>query len=188
MNNTKDFTLAERMRTAHVTRWQIINTSRPQSLAEHLYLVRTLAIAFCRAAGFSEEDTRLAEQWALEHDVPEVRTGDLATPVKAAMREAVPHDDPIRRIELNMSDRYAALYNRVKNESPWVRDLVKLADLAEAIAFLDINGCGRHARTARAGLSKAFNNQVREACAMYGDRFDWLAVHKLAFDTIDEMK
>lgn len=157
-----EFTLPERLRTAHVTRWQIVRTIRTQTLAEHLYLVWAITREFARAAGLSEEDCRLAEEWALQHDVPEVKTGDLATPVKRAMREAVPHDDPLRRIELAMSDSYAALYAKVK-ERRWVRDVVKLADIFEALNFLAVEGIGEHAYEVEENLHEAFHNLLTEA-------------------------
>lgn len=174
-----EFTLAERLRTAHVTRWQIVRTQRQQTLAEHLYLVRTFTLAFAEAARFEPAYVELAEQWALEHDVPEVKTGDLATPVKEAMREAVPHDDPIRRIELSMSDSYRRLYTEVKEESPWVRDLVKMADLVEAVAFLEVEGIGPHAKQVQRELWTAFTN-LRDAAVERHPIYNWQAVYDLA--------
>jgi 5'-deoxynucleotidase len=174
-----EFTLAERLRTAHVTRWQIVRTLRQQTVAEHLYLVRVISLAFAEAAGFTHPDTLLAEQWALEHDVPEVKTGDLATPIKAAMREAVPHDDPIRRIELAMSDSYRDLYTVVKDKRPHVRDLVKMADLVEAVAFLELEGVGPHAMSVQHGLWQAFIDLVEHAKERHAV-FNWQAVYNVA--------
>ncbi len=174
-----ELTLAERLRTAHVTRWQIVRTARQQTLAEHLYLVRTWVQAFAVAAGFGEYDTQLAEKWALDHDLPEVITGDLATPVKAMMRAAVPQSDPIRTIELSLSESYAALYHLVKVNSPWVRDLVKMADLVEAVAFLEIEGMGPHAFNIRRNLWQCFHDLVESAQAKYPD-FNWAEVYNVA--------
>lgn len=153
-----EFTLAERMRTAHVNRWQIVRTVRQQTLAEHLYLVRVLTVAFCKAAQLSDSETQLAEQWALEHDVPEVKTGDINTPIKDAMRRAVPAGDPIKTIELSMSSSYANLYDRVKTDYPHLRQIVKLADIVEAIAFITIEGLGAHALEAKQGLYRDYNS------------------------------
>lgn len=174
-----EFTLAERLRTAHVTRWQIIRTARQQTLAEHLYLVRVLTVAMCEAASFDKMSSVVAENWALEHDVPEVKTGDLATPVKAAMREAVPHDDPIRRIELSYSDSYRILYNQVKNDFPHVRTLVKMADTLEAVMFLDVEGIGVHAKIVQHDLWMSLLVMLDQAGHTHPE-YSWGKVYDLA--------
>lgn len=174
-----EFTLAERLRTAHVTRWQIVRTLREQTLAEHLFLVREFTLAFCEAAGIGFGETSMAERWALEHDIPEVKTGDLATPIKRAMREAVPHDDPIRRIELSYSKKYTHLYLNIKEGLPHIRDLVKMADLVEAVAFLDVEGVGRHARQVRQDLWDVFQVLVVKCKEDY-PKFNWQAVYEVA--------
>lgn len=173
-----EISFAERMRTAHVTRWQIVRAARQQTLAEHLYLVRVIVVEMCSRLALSDVETAIAQEWALEHDVPEVRTGDLATPVKAAMREAVPHEDPIRRIELSYSDSYAALYAMVKNQHPHVQALVKMADTLEAAMFLAVEGMGTHAREVQSGLWTTFNQQV-DAAARQWPEYKWSAIYKL---------
>lgn len=174
-----ELSFSERMRTSHVSRWQVVRTARQQTLAEHLYLVRVITLEFCNLLGLHPEDRAIAEQWALEHDVPEVRTGDLATPVKAAMREAVPHDDPIRRIELSYSDSYAALYGRVKEGYPHVRAMVKMADTLEAVMFLDIEGMGVHAKVVKQELWSAFKEQLFKAGAEF-PAFKWSKIYAMA--------
>lgn len=172
-----ELTLEQRLRTAHVTRWQIVRVARQQTLAEHLYLVRTIVLEIARAAGLTGDETRLAEQWALEHDVPEVITGDLATPVKAAIRQAVPHDDPIRTIELSLSESYAGLYSRVKGTA--VQDLVKMADLIEAVHFLTIEGMGPHAYSVKRRLWDTLLELVGK-CQKRRPTYNWAAVYAVA--------
>jgi 5'-deoxynucleotidase len=174
-----ELSLEERLRTAHVHRWQIVRVAREQTLAEHLYLVRVISLAFAEAAGFSVAETCVAEQWALEHDVPEVRTGDLATPIKAAMREAIPHDDPVRRIELSISQKYCDLYTEVKTKYPQVQLLVKLADLTEAVNFLNVEGMGTHADTVKRRLWKAFFDLISTAPKRFPD-YTWAKVYDVA--------
>lgn len=184
-----EFTLAERMRTAHVNRWQIVRTARQQTLAEHLYLVRVLTVAFCRAAHLSEVETQLAEQWALEHDVPEVKTGDINTPIKDAVRRAVPEGDPIKTIELSMSSSYADLYNRVKTDWPHLRQIVKLADIVEAISFITIEGLGAHAREAERGL-RADYVKLYGTLVSSNDRYThiWPAINEVVKQYLDNLE
>jgi 5'-deoxynucleotidase len=173
-----ELTLEERLRTGHVHRWQIVNVHRQQTLAEHLYLVRVITLEIAKVALFADVDILLAEQWALEHDVPEVVTGDLATPVKAAMREAIPHDDPVRRIELSISQRYCDLYSVVK-EKDHVRTLVKMADLIEAVNFLTEEAKGVHGNTVRKRLWDTLYRLVIDSNKKHPD-YDWNAVYAVA--------
>lgn len=182
---TNDFTLAERLRAAHVKRWNIVRVAREQTVAEHMFRVRSITLAFADAAGFNVDDRLLAEQWAMEHDIPEVKTGDLNTAVKAAFREAIPHEDPIRRIELAMSKPYADLYHKIKVESPHVRDLVKLADTAEAVFFLAIEGMGNHAKQIERKLWEHFHHDRRTAAANY-PQYNWGALVDIATKTYHE--
>lgn len=173
-----ELTLAERLRTGHVKRWQIVRVAREQTLAEHLYLVRVITLRAGKEGGFSVDEVQLAEQWALEHDVPELKTGDLATPFKAMMREAIPHDDPVRRIELGLSDHYAHLYSIVKEHDP-VRKLVKAADLIEAVHFLTIEGMGTHAQEVKERLWKSFTDLIEKCEAEY-PAYKWRCIYRLA--------
>lgn len=174
-----ELSLSERLRTAHVSRWQIVRTIRNQTLAEHSYLVYIWTKAFAEAMKLPAIDQNMAIHWALEHDVPEVKTGDLASPIKAAMREAVPHDDPIRRIELSISERYAVLYDAIKNEYPHVRVLVKLADIVEAVAFLEIEGIGPHAKDVQRNLWQEFRTKLDQAEKDF-PQYDWEAAYIIA--------
>jgi len=174
-----EFTLAERLRTAHVKRWQIVRVAREQNIAEHMYLVRQWTLAFAEVLKLPANECIVAQLWALEHDVPETRTGDLATPVKVAMRNAVPHGYPIRTIELAMSDSYREIYRCVKNDLPHLKVLVKLADLVEAVHFLDIEGIGTHAATVKRGIWKNFTDLIDKAIVNFPVH-DWRAVYNIA--------
>lgn len=181
-----EFTLAERLRTAHVKRFQIVRVAREQTIAEHMYLVWVLTKAFAGVAQFNAEDRSLAEAWALSHDVPETITGDLATPVKRALREAVPHDDPIRRVELALSDSYRELHTKVK-AAGWVYDLVKLADVLEAVLFLHTEGMGAHAKRVEADLWADFHERLAISANSWGGMgFNWIAVYDIANDLYNE--
>ncbi len=145
-----EFTFDEMMRTGHVTRWQIVRTARQQTVAEHLYRVWIITVQLCRLLSIDQGTAAAANIWALYHDVPEVLTGDIATPAKEAMRKALPDDDPIRNIELAMSDTYRQAWMAAKQHAEGeisAYDIVKLADLIEAKCFLGCEMIGNHAKT-----------------------------------------
>ncbi len=152
-----DFTFQEIMRTAHVKRWQIVRTAREQTLSEHLYRVWAITRFICVALAVDQVTAATAHEWALIHDQPEVITGDIATPAKEAMRKAVPDSDPIKTIELNLSEHYAMVWQASKvslNNGPTPYEIVKLADVMEAAIFLGTEGIGTHAKVVYDGLRK----------------------------------
>lgn len=166
------FTLEQKLRSAHVKRWQIVRVGREQTLAEHQYLVYQIASSIFRIIHEAEGvqpnshymiENRLCIDWALNHDQPEVVTGDIATPAKRAMREALPHGDPIRQIELQLDDGYARLYLTLKRDHPYILTIVKLADILEAMRFLAFEGQGTQAANALEGLFRAYLEVFDEA-------------------------
>lgn len=143
-----EFTFRQMMQTGHVKRWQIVRTAREQTIAEHMYRVWVVTQFICKQLKIDEHVAEVASTWALIHDLPEVVTGDIATPAKEAMRKAVPEGDPIKNIELRLSDSYRQVWAVSKNENPGqptANEIVKLADLIEAKCFMGCEALGWHA-------------------------------------------
>lgn len=152
----------EKLRTGHVKRWQIVRVAREQTIAEHMYLVAMITDHICRGMGLDVAHINIAREWAMIHDIPEVITGDIATPTKEAMRRAVPDSDPVKRIELELDIHYKIVYNRVKNKYPIIKDIVKIADVIEAINFLNHEGIGKHANEVRDGLMATVSGMLTD--------------------------
>lgn len=82
------------MRMKYITRWALMRNTRPENICEHSYDVATLAhaLALLENSRFDGNvDTEKAVMIALYHDVPEILTGDMPTPVKyvnPALRDA----------------------------------------------------------------------------------------------------
>lgn len=154
--------LKDVMRSGHVTRWQIVRTARHQTLAEHSYLVTLIAQHLWRLlmAGspyLVKADELLLMQWALRHDLPEVMTGDIATPLKRRLRKLVEYD-PILKIERDIDSEYSLLHNRVK-DTP-IEGIVKIADLLEGIIFLQTEGIGPHAQKVLDKLKERYDQTI----------------------------
>jgi 5'-deoxynucleotidase YfbR-like HD superfamily hydrolase len=114
--------IQDKLRASSVKRWHIVATSRTQSLAEHQWNVAMIVKELVRR--HRPESVALRNQLvldALEHDLEEVITGDTPTPEK------------IRRGGIKENHH---LY-------------VKIADVMEALMFIDEYGVGRHAKQAR---------------------------------------
>lgn len=146
-------TTYEQLRACHVRRWHIVQTTREQTLAEHLFAVSVIAgslAAKMRYPGLVQLDAQLRLlHWALSHDLMEVRTGDTPTPFKRAL-ESVSSEGIVERAEESIDREATNAYRSVKGTE--IETIVKLADLIEAIFFLQDNGVGQHAKTVLAGL------------------------------------
>lgn len=174
--------LEQKLRTGHVKRWQIVRVAREQTIAEHMYRVYHIATEIALALGLSGGQIYRIRDWALLHDLPEVVTGDIATPTKRAMRKAIPDQDPVRHIELSLDQEYTDLYLGLKDSDQLVLDVVKLADMMEAINFLIVEGMGTHAEEVEMGLRVAL---MEKMSAVRGDHpeFSWSGVTAI-FDEI----
>lgn len=168
-------TLLEKMRTGHVNRWQIVRTARDQTLAEHLYLVYTIVHEIAGLVDIPPAIAMMAERWALIHDLPEVITGDIATPIKAAMKKAVPETDPVHDIEMKLDEDYSQILTFIKEKCPVAKDIVKLADLMEACFFLRTEGMGDHAESVLRRLKIECNNKMCTITTKYPE-YNWLPV------------
>lgn len=153
MQQVNKMSIIEKLRVGHVKRWQIVRVAREQTIGEHMYRVYLICSEICARIDIPDDIKLKIIHWALIHDLPEVVTGDLATPIKSAMRNAVPESDPIKRIELELDADYNELYKTIKSENDQiVIKIVKLADLMEAAYFLSVEGMGKHAKKCRDDL------------------------------------
>jgi 5'-deoxynucleotidase len=157
-------TVYEQLRACHVRRWHIVQTSREQTLAEHSFAVAVIAgslAAAMRWNGLLQESGKLKLlQWALAHDIIEVRTGDMPTPFKRDL-EAIGGKGIVEKAEDRVDAETMAAYRQVRGTE--VETIVKLADQIEAIFFLQDNGVGAHAKQVLDGLRAILSDMVNEA-------------------------
>ncbi len=128
-----DFSFEQVMRLSSIRRWGIIEMSRDQSVAEHSYNVAMIAFAIASHDSFGEvmggdhgEFLGSVMKWALVHDLPEVVSGDIPTPVKKYLGSAL--DD----MEEDMFPLFSEYGGRV---SYLAHAIVKVADFIDAIQF-----------------------------------------------------
>lgn len=132
LNGAADF-----LKASYISRWCIINTTKHQSIAEHMYNVWTLVRQWGRHAGLSLKEQAQAEELALTHDLAEIRLGDIPTPVKLN-----------QTIKEQLVELEECVYSVVPVPGR-VKQLVKFCDTAEAILFLKLYGQGKHASDVR---------------------------------------
>lgn len=131
-------TAAEYLRASHIDRWGIVQVAHRQSIAEHMYRVWTLIHSWGSIAGFHSEHLRMAEAWALVHDLPEIRTGDAPTPHKTPEIKAW-----LSNVEHQICPEAADIEHAISGTAVW--DFCKFCDTAESVLFLKVNGLGKHA-------------------------------------------
>ena len=154
-------TLSEQLRASHVKRWQIVNTVRPQNLAEHHYNVSVIAGALVQRTKdpiyYAPKEMLRLLYWSLTHDIIEVLTGDTPTPYKRVLKQ-VAGLDVIDKSEEVVDADYIADKNRVAGTT--IEMYVELADLIEAIWFLSDHGVGAHAQQVKEGMQRELAKQV----------------------------
>jgi len=143
------------LRAGHIKRWNIINTTRQQTLAEHLFNVAMISDTIMNA--LEKTDLRdIVLAWALVHDAPEVVCGDTPTPTKRRMEH---HGLDMEKIYDEIDPTYKATKEtalEVDFGMPW--KIVKAADLIEAYHFLKENGVGSHAKYVAKIIHSNFTN------------------------------
>jgi len=145
--------LPELLRASHVKRWQIVQTNRVQTLAEHSFNVAMIAqaLAFRCIPDFEYNTLGCFHvlNWSLLHDIIEVRTGDLATPFKDKLKQ-VGGDSIIHKAEFEIDSDYVQLKSTLQGSH--IEVVVKCADMIEAVHFLSDNCGSRHANEVLAKL------------------------------------
>ena len=134
------------LRASGVTRWHIVRTVRPQSLAEHTFDVVMIARAIAKIAGVDDYEITKA---ALLHDLDEIVTGDIPTPTKDRARD--------NGWELN--DLYKSITGR--ELSPDESLIIRLADKMADLHWLWLHALGPHSNKVYEIMADNYNNYVR---------------------------
>lgn len=140
-------------------------------MAEHSFLVQLIAIELSRLLDYSTDrkgpfNTQREYhimRWAMWHDMMEVKTGDINTPMKKLIK-SIAGNGAIDEYEYSLSDEYAKISLETYDTE---KDIVKLADLMEAVNFLAEEGKGDHADEVRHELRAAMMAHYKKARARY---------------------
>lgn len=151
-------TIRDISRTGHVTRWHMVRTSREQNLAEHQYLVTMYAreIADKVLNNYTDTDRLNLITWCLEHDTPEILTGDIPTPAKRRLQETFKEgEDPLEDLEDSIASKN---YREAKKlvHGTRLEIVTKLADLIDGVTFIHIEGVTEHSDVIESKLRASF--------------------------------
>lgn len=127
----------------YIARWGLMRNSRPENVAEHSLEVAIITHLLCelRNRRFGGNiDVSKAVLTAVYHDVPEIITGDLPTPVKyydPEIKDAykrVEHaavDKLLSAVPEDLREGYAPLFE--EEPDPGIAEIVKAADKLSAL-------------------------------------------------------
>ena len=136
------FALISRMK--YINRWSTMRSTKTENISEHsldvAFISHALALIRNRRFGGNVDPERCA-LLAMYHDVTEIITGDLPTPIKYYSREIRGAYDEVEKkaeqklvscLPEDLQDDYRPLFSRTEEESElW--DLVKAADKISAL-------------------------------------------------------
>lgn len=179
MKHLDQFSIANVAHSANVTRWHSARCMRYPSIAEHIYLVtmysRYLAMAI--APNMTPAEILTMNDLALVHDLPEVKTGDMATPLKRLLEAMFPKgESPIDLIEEKLCAPYKAM--REATHGSYIAVIVKLADIAEAVHFIYSEGKGRESKKILRERTNAFNDYVKLGMKNWPE-LNWLEAQRV---------
>ena len=182
-------------RQKYIKRWGLMRNTTPENLSEHANEVAVLSHALCVIGNrhFGRQyDSGRAVLLALYHDVPEVYTGDLPTPIKyfddsskdsySAVEDCAIHS-LLSKIPESLRPAYQPLF--LHTEELPERTLVKAADkLCAYIKCIEEEKCGN------SEFSHAKKATADALARMELPELDWFMEHILpTFSlTIDEMQ
>lgn len=141
MSSDSFFALTSRMK--YITRWGLMRNSRSENIAEHSLEVAIITHLLCelRNRRFGGNvDVAKAVLTAVYHDVPEIITGDLPTPVKyydpeikSAYKkvEVAAKEKLLSSIPEDLRDGYVTLFD--EESDPETAAIVKAADKLSAL-------------------------------------------------------
>ena len=135
------FRIQDIARAGTVTRWHSVNCLRYPSIAEHSFLVTMYAREILKRINpnATAEERLLLLEYCGFHDLPEVLTGDMATPIKRKLESMFPEgQSPLDLIEEALCPEYKVLKHRIANT--YLAVIAKLADVLEAVKFIYVEG------------------------------------------------
>ncbi len=164
-----------------VTRWHSVNCHRYPSVAEHSCLVALYAreIASRVLPDMSAEDQVLLYELALMHDLSEVVTGDMPSPIKRELKKVFPPgESPIDKLEASICPDAAAREHHATHNRPHVYYCVKLSDILDAMVVIKQEGKGPVAEVIEKERTAAFEALLNKAQTECPDGH-WARAHEV---------
>lgn len=129
--------LRDLLALSHVPRWTTHPVARPQSVAEHSYRVAVIAMHLASRCNLKVPAMYDVVWWALIHDGPEAKTGDVPSPFKVHIKKQ------LRDVEFQVCPWYQEAVESMALEDDSITPaIVQIADAIEAYSWLHRYGTG----------------------------------------------
>lgn len=164
------------LRATEVKRWTIVKLSREQSVAEHQYRVWLIATAMWDAlftVPHNSLEQRLLWELALTHDLHEVLTGDIPSPLK----ESSPELGVVIDAAEEKARRTIGVLSLAPHRATVAGCVLRIADCAEALLFMFQNG-GLDRPSVLEDVRRRFL-RVLEAAPKAHPSLDWTEVKRV---------
>ena len=164
-----------------VTRWQSVNCHRYPSVPEHSCLVALYVREIVSRVypSLSVRDQVLLHELALMHDLSEVVTGDMPSPIKRQLKIVFPlGESPIDRLEASICPDAASREHLAKSECPHIYFCMKLSDILDAMVVIKQEGKGPVAKWIEQERTKAFDALLDRAQSVCPDG-EWSRAHEV---------
>ena len=148
-----------------IPRWPVVRTIKKQSVAEHSYYVTLYALGLAQYLDWPKDLLYEVTQYAMIHDFEEMITSDIPPPFEANIK----YDR--KQIQEQISN-----YTPAAGREPLctVEDLVKIADIFEAVMFLkDEQQLGNK------GVSLIYRNlaiKLESHISAFTDKYEYLTL------------
>jgi 5'-deoxynucleotidase YfbR-like HD superfamily hydrolase len=166
----------------HVIRWHRIRVDRSQTLAEHSFMVAALSrLLYMKIVPKNKQkakDRSNMFEYALFHDFGELFTGDIASPMKDALRKILEGKldvDPFEYIEDKMFPEGKVFRKKIENTP--VKYICKLADLTDAILFIKTEGRGHEKEIVLDRLKNGYQSVLVKAKDKFPE-LNWMAAEE----------
>lgn len=185
------FAMLSRMK--NIYRWALMRNTRRENIAEHSYEVAVLTHALAlihNNLGESPVDPARCVMLAMYHDVPEILTGDMPTPVKygnPVIREAYRQveqsacDRLVEMLPADLQGEYRPLLEEGDTESVEHR-LVKAADKLSALikCIEELSQGNREFASARRATEQSIRKMGLAAAEVFMEQY--LPAYELPLD------
>jgi 5'-deoxynucleotidase len=172
------------LKASEVKRWAIVRLTREQSVAEHMYNVFLLSDSiyeYVFNGAFATQVPSFTRQelihHALTHDLPEVLTGDLPTTLK-------PYIAPDALAAMEEETRARLWIGAPPDKDSQLACLLKIADTAEAMMFLHLNG-GHDRPTIWNSVHRNYHFAHERARALH-PHVPWYRAHIVLSQALDD--
>lgn len=187
-NDPIRLTLKDKLRSRNTVRWHTVLTNIKQNVAEHSHCMAIIAETLLDAVYKDNSAPSIDERYwvlkyAIEHDLPEILTGDMPAVIKLYFKKALPEFGTIlNALEYRAVPQLKAL-NEMAKEFIHLPFVCKAADLIEAYSyFLYAKGADhQHNDVVISKLHQALHELVaaaKKSCP----QFKWDAVFALLHD------